>query len=108
MAHGSTPIWSLILAGGDDVRLRPLTTQIVGDARPKRFCPVLDAKTLLDLTRRRVDLVPLTAAVERLATVRVKDVEWSDWGGAERVMRSLARARHRPSWLSRVELASTA
>ena len=91
------------------MRLRPLTTQIVGDARPKRFCPVLDAKTLLDLTRRRVDLVPLTAAVERLATVRVKDdVEWSVRGGAERVMRSLARARHRPSWLSRVELASTA
>jgi hypothetical protein len=50
----------------------------------------------------------LTAAVERLATVRVKDVDWSDWGSAERVMKSLARARRRPSWLSRVELASTA
>ena len=83
------------------MRLRLLTTQIGSDARPKQSCPVLDAKTLLDLTRRRVDLVPLTAAVERLATVRVNDVEWSDWGGAERVMRS-------PSWLSRVELASTA
>ena len=45
------------LAGGDGTRLRPLTRQIAGDARPKQFCPLLDGETLLDRTRRRADLL---------------------------------------------------
>ena len=49
--------WTLILAGGDGTRLRPLTRQIAGDARPKQFCPLLDGETLLDRTRRRADLL---------------------------------------------------
>jgi mannose-1-phosphate guanylyltransferase len=53
----SVPPWAVILAGGDGVRLRPLTTLVAGDARPKQFCPLLGGETLLDRTRRRVDLV---------------------------------------------------
>jgi mannose-1-phosphate guanylyltransferase len=49
--------WSLILAGGDGVRLRSLTRAITGEARPKQFCPLLDGETLLERTRRRVDLL---------------------------------------------------
>jgi mannose-1-phosphate guanylyltransferase len=51
----STPPWALILAGGDGTRLRPLTSPIVGDPRPKQFCPIVDGETLLDRTRRRAD-----------------------------------------------------
>ena len=57
VSTSSTPPWALILAGGDGIRLRPLTTQIVNDLRPKQFCPLLDGETLLDRTRRRVDLL---------------------------------------------------
>jgi mannose-1-phosphate guanylyltransferase len=53
----SAAAWSVILAGGDGVRLRPLTRQIAGDARPKQFCQLLDGETLLERTHRRADLV---------------------------------------------------
>ena len=57
MRERSTPPWVLILAGGDGTRLRPLTTQILGDARPKQFCALVGRETLLDRTRRRMDLL---------------------------------------------------
>ena len=49
--------WAVILAGGDGWRLRSLTETIVGRSRPKQFCPIVDDETLLDRTRRRVDLL---------------------------------------------------
>lgn len=49
--------WAVILAGGDGVRLRPLTRLLAEEARPKQFCPLLGGETLLDRTRRRVDLL---------------------------------------------------
>jgi mannose-1-phosphate guanylyltransferase len=44
---------AIILAGGNGERLRPLTRQLVGDDRPKQYCSVVGAETLLDQTRRR-------------------------------------------------------
>lgn len=57
MRSFAVPPWALILAGGDGSRLRSLTSQISGDPRPKQFCPIVDGETLLDGTRRRVDLL---------------------------------------------------
>jgi len=57
MYGSSLDAWALILAGGDGTRLRSLTRRIAGDLRPKQFCPIVDDETLLDRTRRRVDLL---------------------------------------------------
>ena len=46
----------IVLAGGDGVRLRPLTRLISGDDRPKQFCPLYGGMTLLEQARRRAQL----------------------------------------------------
>jgi mannose-1-phosphate guanylyltransferase len=48
-------LWAVLLAGGDGMRLRELTMRIVGDNRPKQFCPIVDAESLLRQTRARLD-----------------------------------------------------
>ena len=53
----TTTLWGLLLGGGDGKRLQALTARIAGDARPKQFCPIFEGETLLDRTRRRVDLL---------------------------------------------------
>ncbi len=45
--------WGVILAGGDGVRLRPLTQLICGDDRPKQFCTLFGGRTLLGQTLQR-------------------------------------------------------
>ena len=49
--------WAVLLAGGDGIRLRDLTLRIVGDHRPKQFCPITGSESLLRQTRTR--LAPL-------------------------------------------------
>lgn len=56
MKQNKTEKYAVILAGGDGNRLKSLTRVITGDERPKQFCPILNNKTLLDLTRKRVEL----------------------------------------------------
>lgn len=46
--------WGVILAGGDGVRLQPLTRIACGDSRPKQFCPLLGGRTLLARTQNRI------------------------------------------------------
>ncbi len=48
-------LWAVLLAGGDGIRLLDLTVRIVGDNRPKQFCPIIGAESLLSQTRARLD-----------------------------------------------------
>ena len=48
-------LWAVMLAGGDGVRLRNLTMRIVGDDRPRQFCPIVGSESLLRQTRARLD-----------------------------------------------------
>jgi mannose-1-phosphate guanylyltransferase len=74
--------WAVILAGGDGVRLRPLTRRIAGDERPKQFCPLVAADTLLTETRRRAalsvpshrTLIVVNRAHERFYAPQLADV----------------------------------
>ena len=50
----SRHLWAVVMAGGDGTRLRDLTVRIVGDDRPKQFCPIVGAQSLLRQTRARL------------------------------------------------------
>lgn len=74
--------WGVILAGGDGVRLRPLTRFISGDDRPKQFCRLFGARTLLGQTRSRIrssisrerTLVIVTGSHERFYAEELGDI----------------------------------
>jgi mannose-1-phosphate guanylyltransferase len=64
--------WAVILAGGEGKRLLPLTRRISGDDRPKQFCTVLGAETLLSQTLRRVAQIVRS---DRIISVVTKEHE---------------------------------
>jgi mannose-1-phosphate guanylyltransferase len=49
-------LWGVVLAGGEGMRLRPLSQRIRGDQRPKQYVPILGDRTLLRQTLDRVGL----------------------------------------------------
>jgi mannose-1-phosphate guanylyltransferase len=51
----STHHWGVVLAGGDGTRLQSLTHKIMGDSRPKQFCPIFNGQSLLAQTRARIE-----------------------------------------------------
>jgi mannose-1-phosphate guanylyltransferase len=51
------PIWAIVLAGGEGVRLRRLVRRIHGDERPKQFAAVASGRSLLRETIERTALL---------------------------------------------------
>ena len=52
--------------------------------------------TLPDLNFSELVLAPAAA---RLGVLRVKELEWSDWGNTDRVFTTMRRTGWRPRWL---------
>lgn len=89
------------VAPGLSAAFDPLSAAIGGpreSAIAERVYAALESSGFSELV-----LVPGT---DRLVTVRVKSVDWSDWGHPQRVMATMRRTGWRPAWLNRVELAS--
>jgi mannose-1-phosphate guanylyltransferase len=76
-------LWAVVLAGGEGVRLRPLTKQVSGDERPKQYVALLGSRSLL---RHTLDRVILTIPPER--TVVVSQERHADYLTAEFQRRS--------------------
>ena len=56
--------WSIILAGGDGVRLRPLIQRWLGCHKPKQYCAFIGTRSMLQHTLDRADR--LTAPARRV------------------------------------------
>jgi len=59
-------LWAVVLAGGEGVRLRPLTRRIYGEDRPKQYAALLGDRSLL---RHTLDRVARAIAPERTVVV---------------------------------------
>jgi mannose-1-phosphate guanylyltransferase len=71
----------VILAGGEGSRLRSLTRLISGDDRPKQFCSIVGGDTLLDVTRKRVELgVPAAKVFYSLTRKHERYYRGAMWG----------------------------
>lgn len=51
---GKTPegLWAIVLAGGEGVRLRPLTRRLYAEERPKQYAILTGSRSLLRQTLR--------------------------------------------------------
>jgi mannose-1-phosphate guanylyltransferase len=58
----TSQVWGVILAGGEGVRLQPLTRYLYGDERPKQYARLLGPRSML---RQTVDRLTLAIPVER-------------------------------------------
>jgi mannose-1-phosphate guanylyltransferase len=69
VSRSSGMLWSIILAGGEGTRLRPLVLRIHSDARPKQFAVLVGERSLL---RQTLDRSALLVPPERTVVVATR------------------------------------
>jgi mannose-1-phosphate guanylyltransferase len=77
-------LWAVVLAGGEGLRLRPLTEYVCGDSRPKQFASLVGSQSLLRQTLERTALgIPWarTVVVAHLAHVAYLAEEFAGLAG---------------------------
>lgn len=62
-------LWAVVLAGGEGVRLRPLTRRLHGEERPKQYAVILGSRSLL---RQTLDRVGLAVPADRTVVVGLR------------------------------------
>ena len=65
----SGELWAVVLAGGEGMRLRPLTRVICGDERPKQYVTLTGSRSLL---QRTLDRAALAVPAQRTVVVSVE------------------------------------
>jgi mannose-1-phosphate guanylyltransferase len=74
-------LWSIVLAGGEGTRVQPFLAELCGGSGIKQFCAIIDEKSMLQETMRRVQritpperiLVSLNSRHRRQATAQLAD-----------------------------------
>jgi len=66
---GSGMVWSIVLAGGEGTRLRPLIQRIHADGRPKQFAVLVGSRSLL---RQTLDRSAMLVPPERTIAVATR------------------------------------
>lgn len=66
-SHGR--LWSVVLAGGEGIRLRPLVERIHADGRPKQYAVLVGSRSLLGQT---LDRAVLVAPPERTVVITTR------------------------------------
>lgn len=66
-------LWSIVLAGGEGVRLSPMIKQWLGEERPKQYCTFTGTRSMLQHTVDRADCL---AIPEQRVTVIGAHHEW--------------------------------
>jgi mannose-1-phosphate guanylyltransferase len=57
LGRGNEHLWSIVLAGGEGRRLRPLVRHIHGDLRPKQYARLVGPRSLMQQTLDRTSLL---------------------------------------------------
>ena len=96
----------VMLAGGDGIRLQPLTRLICGDDRPKQFCPLPDACTLPGHTVRRAERsIPAAQLLFALThTHREFYIHDPDGAGSQRIVQPANKSTAPPILFSALSI----
>ena len=68
--HDARDLWSIILAGGNGERLKPMVQSWLGQPRPKQYCTFIGTRSMFEHTLDRSDRI---VAPERRVTVIARD-----------------------------------
>lgn len=68
--HKAPDLWSLILAGGNGERLKPMVQRWLGSHKPKQYCSFVGTRSMFEHTLDRSDRI---VAAERRVTLIARD-----------------------------------